>query len=217
MCHLPDHWSLCLGLSTSFWPDILYDPVTQVAIYGILRSRGLRVVLSASLFVAFLVATQLSVKIVESKPFNFRPESWSQVVDKSRNLVMVACRFPGLLTTLHFSCVVVAVSASPGLLQDMTGCFQFLRPRSHFALRTPSFKERCFIWFVQCPITNKVLDMDGRATQDLSLVHSATAMGEEPGWQIQLTHPSTSSQPPLLHAVGDDNLSFSKDRRSSCN
>lgn len=75
MCHLPDHWSLCLGLSTSFWPDILYDPVTQVAIYGILRSRGLRVVLSASLFVAFLVATQLSVKIVESKPFNFRPES----------------------------------------------------------------------------------------------------------------------------------------------
>eukprot|EP00434_Breviolum_minutum_P017183 symbB.v1.2.015168.t1/scaffold1126.1/size136452/9 len=66
-------------------------PVTQVAIYAILRSRGLRVVLSASLFVAFLVATQLSVKIVESKPFNFR--------------------FPGLLTTLHFSCVVVAVSA----------------------------------------------------------------------------------------------------------
>ena len=75
MCHLPDHWSLCLGLSTSFWPDILYDPVTQVAIYAILRSRGLRVVLSASLFVAFLVATQLSVKIVESKPFNFRPNS----------------------------------------------------------------------------------------------------------------------------------------------
>ncbi|CAL1127907.1 unnamed protein product [Cladocopium goreaui] len=61
-----------------------------VAIYVILRSRGLRVVLSASLFVAFLVATQLSVKIVESKPFNWR--------------------YPGLLTTLHFSCVVVAVS-----------------------------------------------------------------------------------------------------------
>lgn len=62
-----------------------------VAIWAILRSRGLRVVLSASLFVAFLVATQLSVKVVESKPFNFK--------------------FPGLLTTLHFSCVVVAVAA----------------------------------------------------------------------------------------------------------
>lgn len=121
------------------------------------------------------------------------PESWSQVADKSRNLVVVPCRFPGLLTTLHFSCVVVAVSASPGLRQDMTGCFQFLRHKWHFALRTPRFKERCFIWFVQCPITNKVLDMDGRATQDLSLVHSATAMGEEPGWQIQSTNPSTSS------------------------
>ena len=44
----------------------------EVAIYVILRSRGLRVVLSASLFVAFLVATQLSVKIVESEPFNWR-------------------------------------------------------------------------------------------------------------------------------------------------
>ena len=38
----------------------------------ILRSRGAKVVLSASLFVAFLVATQLSVKLVESK-FHWRP------------------------------------------------------------------------------------------------------------------------------------------------
>lgn len=55
--------------------------VWQVAIYAILRSRGLRVVLSASLFVAFLVATQLSVKIVESKPFNFRPNSFKACHD----------------------------------------------------------------------------------------------------------------------------------------
>ncbi|CAJ1372990.1 unnamed protein product [Effrenium voratum] len=58
------------------------------AIWGILRPRGLRVVLSASFFVAFLVATQLSVKLVESPPYNWK--------------------YPGLLTTLHFSCVVVA-------------------------------------------------------------------------------------------------------------
>lgn len=59
-----------------------------VGIWAILRSRGARVVLSASLFVAFLVATQLSVKVIESPPYRFK--------------------FPGLLTTLHFSCVPVA-------------------------------------------------------------------------------------------------------------
>ena len=95
---------------------------------------------------------------------------------------MVPCRFPGLLTTLHFSCVVVAVSASPGLLQEMTGCFQFLPPRSQVTFRFAELHAffRTLLHHFQC-LTNKVLDMDGRATQDLSLVHSATAMGEEPG------------------------------------
>ncbi|CAK9091966.1 unnamed protein product [Durusdinium trenchii] len=88
----------------------------SVAIWAILRSRGLRVVLSASLFVAFLVATQLSVKVVESKPFNFKrlgqPErtvfGWPREL---RGRADAVNEFPGLLTTLHFSCVVVAVAA----------------------------------------------------------------------------------------------------------
>jgi drug/metabolite transporter (DMT)-like permease len=59
-----------------------------VAIAVILKSRGLRVVVNACMFVASLVSTQLGVKVLQSPPFSYR--------------------FPGFVTVLHFSCVVVA-------------------------------------------------------------------------------------------------------------
>lgn len=57
------------------------------AICVILRPRGLRVVVNACTFVASLVSTQLGVKVLQSPPFNYR--------------------FPGFVTVLHFSCVVL--------------------------------------------------------------------------------------------------------------
>eukprot|EP00419_Tripos_fusus_P001623 CAMPEP_0172682634 /NCGR_PEP_ID=MMETSP1074-20121228/18298_1 /TAXON_ID=2916 /ORGANISM="Ceratium fusus, Strain PA161109" /LENGTH=380 /DNA_ID=CAMNT_0013501343 /DNA_START=63 /DNA_END=1205 /DNA_ORIENTATION=- len=59
-----------------------------LAIALILKSRGLRVVVNACMFVASLVSTQLGVKVLQSPPFSYR--------------------FPGFVTVLHFSCVVVA-------------------------------------------------------------------------------------------------------------
>jgi len=59
-----------------------------VAIAFILKSRGFRVVVNACMFVASLVSTQLGVKVLQTPPFSYR--------------------FPGFVTVLHFSCVVVA-------------------------------------------------------------------------------------------------------------
>lgn len=100
---------------------------SQVAIYVILRSRGLRVVLSASLFVAFLVATQLSVKIVESKPFNWRRVWWLGCRLSDQNHIQNSGWSPDLLCDncsdiSYIKYCLILLSALPNFANMVSNC-----------------------------------------------------------------------------------------------
>ena len=138
------------------------------------------------------------------------PESWSQVADKSRNLVVVPCRFPGLLTTLAFflrcgGCFCVSWSSARHdrmfsiPTSQVTFCFE------------NSTLQRTLLHLIRSVSHHKQGIGYGWES------HARSFLGPFrycDGWRAWLADtvntPQHLLEPPLLHAVGDDNLSFSK-------